>query len=597
MIRFGHSFVDFIRDFVKVDTELIDPAVLALKSDAELRDFLTVLRQRECDERVNVNFAPYRSQRAIAETRLSNIQMKLRQVEAEFDRRRCAMLPAPTLSSRVVQQFSTPCYSTRFDDPRRLTIPPDVPRSPDPFVCTKPRSPKRLLLKPCTRKPETPTQTAPPARPNPSPQKTTVDHGGRSKETDPSRSPERQRSDTDNCTCYDRTSSEDSSDEDKKKLRPSIAQIDTAMTSNVVECREALTMLTPSVCVKIVTERRTGMDAEMRKCEQSDETSSFQETPCNAWIAMEHTNVTTDVESTRNLAEASLTENDAITFGERIDEDVCESRDEIADREESANQPNIQRSEEKEIQAIPTYVDESTKTRDVEIRSSRDALLPKIEQQEAATAETAAEVADRISSAQEAQNLLDGVYAQSLRIAESSKKRYENEQEERNDETSPLIAGETARSANEVEAIEKSKKKTRFQIVSLTSIGNSHEYLNKRAIDNETAKSSEEMDVTTDVDVKKLDERSSTRNLRESAIALDIGEKRRLEDASPERLALPKRCADRLCQTASELAEEDGKALTLSSANVLPPMLKHLRKRATSKSLNLCQIKKICVAT
>lgn len=145
-----------------METDLIDPTVLALKSDAELRDFLSALRQKECDERVNVNFAPYRSQRAIAETRLSNVQNKIRQVEGEFDRRRCAMLPAPTLSTRIVQQFTDPCYSVRLEDPRRLyTLPPDV--SPDPFAA-KLRSPKWLLLKqPCPAgNPETASQTTPP---------------------------------------------------------------------------------------------------------------------------------------------------------------------------------------------------------------------------------------------------------------------------------------------------------------------------------------------------------------------------------------------------------------------------------------------------
>lgn len=62
----------------------IDPVILALKSDQELRDLLATLRQKECEERVNLNFAPYQSQRVIAEGRLSNVQNKISQVGAGF---------------------------------------------------------------------------------------------------------------------------------------------------------------------------------------------------------------------------------------------------------------------------------------------------------------------------------------------------------------------------------------------------------------------------------------------------------------------------------------------------------------------------------
>lgn len=160
---FNSKLAYFLLPSAKVETDLIDLRVLALKSDAELRDLLSALRQKECDERMNVNFAPYRSQRAIAETRLNNVQNKIRQMEAEFDRRRCATLPAPTLSTRIVQQFSDPCYSVRYEDPRRLYSSLPLDASPDPFAA-KPRSPKRLLLKqPCAAgNPDIAIQATPP---------------------------------------------------------------------------------------------------------------------------------------------------------------------------------------------------------------------------------------------------------------------------------------------------------------------------------------------------------------------------------------------------------------------------------------------------
>ncbi|EZA55339.1 hypothetical protein X777_04793 [Ooceraea biroi] len=564
---------------VEVETDLIDPTVLALKSDAELRDFLSVLRQKECDERVNVNFAPYRSQRAIAETRLRNVQNKIRQVEAEFDRRRCAMLPAPTLSSRIVQQFSRPCYSARFEDPRRLysTIPPDVPRSPDPFTCMKPRSPKRLLLKPRACNPETSARTAPPVgvRSNPpNPPKTTVDDGSRAKETSTTSAqtaPERQSSNTDTCACCcDRTTSEESVDEAKKKLRPRIAQVDAAMMSNAEEPGSEA-FLTSNVCVRIATERRE-MDMNVRKCGEWDETSG-QGTPCDAKRCIAFVNVA-GVESARILAESK---SDMITLGGGIDGDVCESRnvteissiDRALAREGSASWPNLRRLEEEEMEAI-SKTDEST--RDVENRDSRRGAPPSEVEQGVSTARTTARVADdTVLSAQE--KPVDGTSSLQITL-KSEKEKYEQKgerKEKENGETSPLIAGEA-------KAISKGKKKTRFQIVSLMRnivYNKKHEYGNKREISNKITKSEGEM---TDLDIEKLNKHSSTKNLLKSA-AQDITKKSHPDSMFPERLDLSKLCVDRPCQTVLKLAEEDKKASTMLRTNVFPPF-KHLRKFA-----------------
>lgn len=558
-----------------MQTELIDPAVLALKSDAELRDFLSVLRQKECDERVNVNFAPYRSQRAIAETRLNNVQNKIRQVEAEFDRRRCAMLPAPTLSTRVVQQFSRPCYSARFEDPRRLysTVPPDVPPSPDPFVCVKPRSPKRLLLKPRTGNPaETPAQAAPPASVPPNPPKPTVDDGGRAKETSATaRSPERQYSSTDNCACCcDRTTSEESIDEAKKKLRPRIAKIDGQMMMNNVG--------------------GPGYEASsvMRLAKR--------------WMATVCLNVTLDVESTRTSAES---ENGTIALCGRIDGDVSESRgaieirgaavDRALNQEKCTSWPNArQQSEKEEIKESISKRDESTEMRDSEIGDSRGAPLAEVGQEEA-TIKTGAKVTEddsRIWSAQEARERpVDGVYTSSLRITLKSRKGEpcESEQKERNDETLPLISSETMeRSANEGKAISRSKRRTRFQIISLMTdivYDKKHEYKEEREIGNKTVNSGGRISVA--VGVGKFDKQSSIKNLGESANARDIAEKNRPEGMLSERLDPPKLCSvDHPCETIPKLAGEYGETSTavLSKTNAFP-LFKYPRECATGKSL------------
>lgn len=81
----------------------LDALILALKSDCELRQLLASLREKECEERVNINFAPYRSQRFIAETRLANVQSKIEQVEQEMSKRRNNGIPlSPTAFAHLV---------------------------------------------------------------------------------------------------------------------------------------------------------------------------------------------------------------------------------------------------------------------------------------------------------------------------------------------------------------------------------------------------------------------------------------------------------------------------------------------------------------
>ncbi|XP_017796775.1 PREDICTED: uncharacterized protein LOC108578039 [Habropoda laboriosa] len=197
----------------------IDPTVLTMKTNAELRQLLSALRQKECDERVNANFSPYHSQRVIAEARLNNVQAKIRQVEAEFERRRCMTVPTPTLTSRIIQQFSESrcmigfAHANIFDPyVQRSTM-----DSPDPFVpCI--RNPRKLYLKP--REPG--QETAQGRDEN----ETTSEGTSMCKDTgtgegNVNSSKDKgveSKSSEDTCSC-EGTSSEESLDEDKKKLR------------------------------------------------------------------------------------------------------------------------------------------------------------------------------------------------------------------------------------------------------------------------------------------------------------------------------------------------------------------------------------------
>nr|KAF7434207.1 hypothetical protein H0235_002398 [Vespula pensylvanica] len=202
-------------------TDLIDPTILALKTDAELREFLVTLKQKECDERVNLNYSPYRSQRVIAESRLSNVQKKIQQIEVEFERRRCNVAPYIPMSCRVVREFAeTPANFSKHSgypgptnsmtSKRRLI---ESQESPDPFAIAL-KSPRKLRLKPHVGSPET---TYDYSSKKEDQEGTTYDDKGSQVEPE---TKEMKRTDDSNhksCTCYDETSSEESSEEDKKK--------------------------------------------------------------------------------------------------------------------------------------------------------------------------------------------------------------------------------------------------------------------------------------------------------------------------------------------------------------------------------------------
>lgn len=142
-------------------TKCLDVMALSLKCDQDLRTILATLRQKECDERVNLNFAPYRAQRAIAEGRLRNIESKIRQVEAEMARRRCENVPRiyvrhddPTVC-RGGPWYTYPGTLPYFRPFERETISqPHCYESPDPFQIHV-RNTRRLNLKPHVGSPET----------------------------------------------------------------------------------------------------------------------------------------------------------------------------------------------------------------------------------------------------------------------------------------------------------------------------------------------------------------------------------------------------------------------------------------------------------
>ncbi|KAG7204685.1 hypothetical protein KM043_005099 [Ampulex compressa] len=196
----------------------MDPTILALKTDGELRQLLSALRQKECDERVNLNFSPYHSQRVIAESRLRTVQSKISQVEAEFERRRCTVLPAPTMSARVAQQFSTcrPCEEFRQQN-LFVNVPPNQAESPDPFS-TRSQNPRRLNLKPHVGSPET-TYDRPETKKEDQ-EVPRVSTGEHSKED----AAKEENSSMENCTCRGWSTSEESLVEEKKKLRARIEE-------------------------------------------------------------------------------------------------------------------------------------------------------------------------------------------------------------------------------------------------------------------------------------------------------------------------------------------------------------------------------------
>ncbi|KAK0178162.1 hypothetical protein PV328_002139 [Microctonus aethiopoides] len=221
-------------------TKCLDVMALSLKCDQDLRTILATLRQKECDERVNLNFAPYSSQRAIAEGRLRNIESKIRQVEAEMARRRCENVPRfyvrhddPTVS-RGGPWYSYPGTLPYFRPFERETIPqPHCYESPDPFQIQV-RNTRRLNLKPHVGSPETTYScTAEQTLTQPQSIFTQNKQQNDNKNTDCEK--KKKNSNTKNannidddddyddcicsCDCSSKSSDDDSVNQDKKKLR------------------------------------------------------------------------------------------------------------------------------------------------------------------------------------------------------------------------------------------------------------------------------------------------------------------------------------------------------------------------------------------
>ncbi|XP_034195592.2 uncharacterized protein LOC117611662 isoform X1 [Osmia lignaria lignaria] len=231
----------------------IDPTVLSMKTNEELRHLLSALRQKECDERVNVNFSPYHSQRVIAEARLNNVQAKIRQVEAEFDRRRSVSLPLPSLTSRVIQQFAESTCTFGFAQTKLFEpYPQENPlQSPDPFSASI-RNPKRLYLKPraaeseATRQKDQSKATSTSQDAPPSCKDTGTGEGNADCSKERSVGP---RSSEDSCSCH-LTSSEESIDQGKKKLRLRIDRAGKVTISSAGKLEDAsLANFSPNVVV------------------------------------------------------------------------------------------------------------------------------------------------------------------------------------------------------------------------------------------------------------------------------------------------------------------------------------------------------------
>lgn len=77
-------------------THGLDERILSLKTTEELIELLGALRQKEYQERINLNFAPYRGQRSIAEDKLDCTRRKIYQVEDERkkrERNKCFLEP------------------------------------------------------------------------------------------------------------------------------------------------------------------------------------------------------------------------------------------------------------------------------------------------------------------------------------------------------------------------------------------------------------------------------------------------------------------------------------------------------------------------
>ncbi|XP_014213126.1 uncharacterized protein LOC106642776 [Copidosoma floridanum] len=124
--------------------EQLDPLLLELKSDDEVRELLATLREKECEERCNLSFAANNAQRLISESRLANVQRKIQQLDREMRRRRDGNEYTDWSRSVGVLQR----HSSSVPLPERYD-------SPDPFVAYRVASPKRLILKPHVGSPET----------------------------------------------------------------------------------------------------------------------------------------------------------------------------------------------------------------------------------------------------------------------------------------------------------------------------------------------------------------------------------------------------------------------------------------------------------
>ncbi|KAH0539248.1 hypothetical protein KQX54_003010 [Cotesia glomerata] len=213
----------------------LDPIILGLKSDQELRTILATLRQKECDQRVNYNFASYHSQRVIAETRLKNIEDKIALVEAEIERRRCACLP-PTL-----RQTGMTCQDSRGTVWHAYpgTLPPSSfgnfnysgrqpsQDSPDPF-CFDKTSPRRLNV-PHVGSPETTYRKPPTMVKDKEDKRFSDDDCGCDKSTSYDKNDGKNAGSSNDCEDEDEEDDEEddgqctcdklTDDEDKKKLR------------------------------------------------------------------------------------------------------------------------------------------------------------------------------------------------------------------------------------------------------------------------------------------------------------------------------------------------------------------------------------------
>lgn len=189
-----------------------------MKTNAELRQLLSALRQKECDERVNVNFSPYHSQKVIAECRLNNVQAKIRQVETEFDRRRDISVPGPTLTSRIIRQFSESTCAFGFAQAGLFEpyVQARMSDSPDPFA----RNPRWLALKPHEPGQRTVQWKEEDKAVATSENGTTTCRDAETGEDCVARSKEKgveSKSSEDTCSCEE-SSSQESLDEGKKKL-------------------------------------------------------------------------------------------------------------------------------------------------------------------------------------------------------------------------------------------------------------------------------------------------------------------------------------------------------------------------------------------